>query len=111
MAHLVDATLDLHNVQATEKGGCNEPAGHDGEMDMSIESGRNHPPPLQLQAGGPLPLQLQAGEPPPLQLQTGGPLPLQLHLDGRNRPLQPLPVEVIPEDPAQAETHYSQVSC
>ena len=137
----MDATLDLHNVQATEKGGCNELARHDGEMDMSVEAGGNQPPPLQLQAGGPPPLQLQAGGPPPLQLQAGGPpplqlqaggppplqlqaggppplqlqvdgpLPLQLHLGGRNRPLQPLPVEVIPEDPAQAETHYSQVSC
>ena len=95
----MDATLALHNVQATEKGGCNEVAGHIGEMDMSVET------------GGPPPLQPQAGGPPPLQLQAGGPPPLQLHHDGRSRPLQSLPVEIIPEDPTQAETHYSQVSC
>ena len=103
-------------MQATEK---REVAGHVGEMDMSVETGgppplqpqAGGPPPLQLQAGGPPPLQPQAGGPPPLQLQAGGPPPLQLHHDGRSWPLQSLPVEVIPEDPTQAETHYSQVSC
>jgi len=100
---------------ATEKGGYNGLAEDGGEMDMSIEVGGNRPPPLQLQDGGsqPPPLQLQGhgNQLPPLQSRDGGnrPPPLQLHGGGKHPPpLQPLSVEGIPEDPALAETHYSQ---